>query len=164
MPVVRDGAVLFAKAEALAAGYSNMDVHELALELVAWVNSAVGCRGREEKPSPAQARAMLAVARAIDEDVCGDHSVTALASLASMSRFHFIRCFKRVVGTTPHTYVRIARLRQAARLLRDPSLPVSSVAFEVGFQDLSVFNHAFRQIFGLTPRRLRTSMGVRGSL
>jgi AraC-like DNA-binding protein len=57
-------------------------------------------------------------ARAIDEDVSADHSVTALASRASMSPFHFIRCFNHVVGTTPHTYVRIARLRQAARLLR----------------------------------------------
>jgi hypothetical protein len=41
----------------------------------------------------------------------------------------------------------IARLRQAAHLLRDPGLSISSVAFEVGFQDISVFNHAFRQIF-----------------
>jgi AraC family transcriptional regulator len=153
--------VLFAKAEALAGGRANGCVHELALDLVSWVHEAVGCRGRERTPSPAQTRAMLAVARAIDEDVCGDHSVTALASLASMSRFHFIRCFKRVVGTTPHTYVRIARLRQAARLLHDPTLPVAAIAFEAGFQDLSVFNHAFRRIFGLTPRQLRASMGVR---
>jgi len=55
----------------------------------------------------------------------------------------------------------IARLRQAAHLLRDPGLSISSVAFEVGFQDLSVFNHAFRQIFALTPRQLRACMGLR---
>ena len=101
---------------------------------------------------------MLAVARAIDEDLSGAHSLQTLAALASMSPFHFIRCFKRVVGTTPHTYVRIARVRAAARLLCDPSLPVSAVAFEVGFQDLSVFNHAFRQTFGVSPRQLRASM------
>lgn len=102
---------------------------------------------------------MLAVARAIDEDVSGDHSVRTLAALASMSPFHFIRCFKRVVGTTPHSYVRFARLRAAGRLLCDPNLPIASVAFDVGFQDLSVFNHAFRETFGMTPRQLRERMG-----
>jgi AraC-like DNA-binding protein len=161
LPVATDGAVLFAKTEGLASGHSNASAHELALDIVCWVNGAVGGRVREETPSPAQAQAMLAVARAIDENVCGEHSVTALASRAAMSVFHFIRCFKRVIGTTPHMYVRIARLRHAARLLRDPGLSISSVAFEVGFQDLSVFNHAFRQIFGLTPRQLRASMGIR---
>jgi hypothetical protein len=40
----------------------------------------------------AQAQSMLAVARAIDEDVSGDHSLRKLAALTSMSPFHFIRC------------------------------------------------------------------------
>lgn len=161
LPVSADGAVLFAKTEAFASGHSTASAHELALDVVSWVAASVGCPTREKMPAAAQAQAMLTVARAIDDNVSADHSVTALAALASMSPFHFIRCFKRVVGTTPHAYVRIARLRQAARLLRDPSLSISSVAFEVGFQDLSVFNHAFRQIFALTPRQLRASMGIR---
>ena len=101
---------------------------------------------------------MLAVARAIDADVSRDHSVRMLAARASMSPFHFIRCFKRVVGTTPHAYVCLARLRAAGRMLCDPKLPIATVAFDVGFQDLSVFNHAFRGTFGMTPRQLRESM------
>lgn len=161
LPVCVGGAVLFAKTEALAGGHSHASAHELALDIVSSVTGALGRRGRETMPAPAQAQAILAVARAIDEDVSADHSVAALSAQASMSPFHFIRCFTRVVGTTPHTYVRIARVRQAARLLRDPSLSISAVAFEAGFQDLSVFNHAFRQIFALTPRELRASMGIR---
>lgn len=163
LPVSAGSAVLFAKAEALASGHSRDGAHELALSIVSWVAATLGRRGRETTPTPAQAQAMLAVARAIDEDVSADRSLRTLASLVSMSPFHFIRCFKRVVGTTPHTYVRIARLRRAARLLCDPRLTISSVAFEVGFQDLSVFNHAFRQILGLTPRQLRASMGIQNA-
>jgi AraC-like DNA-binding protein len=161
LPVCVGAAVLFARSEALANGHSGASAPELALGVVSWVAGTLNRRGREQHPAPAQAQAMLAVARAIDEDVSADHSVARLAAQASMSPFHFIRCFKRVVGTTPHTYVRIARLRQAARLLRDPSLSIAAVAFEAGFQDLSVFNHAFRQIFALTPRQLRASMGIR---
>lgn len=158
LPVSTRSAALFARTEALANGHARGSAHELALSTVSWVIEAMGRLGRDRTPARAQAEAMLAVARAIDEDVSGDRSLRTLAALASMSPFHFIRCFKRVVGTTPHAYVRIARVRAAGRLLCDPSLPIASIAFEVGFQDLSVFNHAFRQTFGLTPRQLRGSM------
>lgn len=158
LPVSARAAALFARTEALAGGHASGSAHDLALSTVSWVSEALGRLRRDRAPTPAQTQSMLAVARAIDEDVSGDHSLQTLAALASMSPFHFIRCFKRVVGTTPHTYVRIARVRAAGRLLCDPSLPVSAVAFEVGFQDLSVFNHAFRQTFGVSPRQLRASM------
>jgi AraC family transcriptional regulator len=158
LPVSARGAALFARTEALASGHASGSAHDLAFSTVAWVIQALGRLGRDRAPTSAQAQTMLAVARAIDEDVSGVHSLRTLAAQASMSPFHFIRCFKRVVGTTPHAYVRIARLRQAGRLLSDPGLPISSVAFEVGFQDLSVFNHAFRQTFGLTPGELRASL------
>ena len=158
LPVSTRGAALFARTEAFACGHGNGSAHELALATVSWVLEALGRLGRGRMPTPAQTQAILAVARAIDADVSGDHSVRTLAALASMSPFHFIRCFKRVVGTTPHAYVRIARLRAAGLLLCDPSLPIASVAFEVGFQDLSVFNHAFRQTFGVTPRQFRASI------
>jgi transcriptional regulator GlxA family with amidase domain len=158
LPVSTRGAALFARTEAFACGHGNGSAHEFALATVSWVIEALGRLGRGRTPTPAQTQAILAVARAIDADVSGDHSVRTLAALASMSPFHFIRCFKRVVGTTPHAYVRIARLRAAGLLLCDPNLPIASVAFEVGFQDLSVFNHAFRQTFGVTPRQLRASI------
>jgi AraC family transcriptional regulator len=164
LPVAVDGAVLFAKAEALAGGHSDVSAHELALGIVSWVARALGRRARDHAATREQTQTMLAVARAIDADVGADHSLAALSAQASMSPFHFIRCFKRVVGTTPHAYVRVARVRRAARLLLDPDLSISAVAFEAGFQDLSVFNHAFRRIFALTPRQLRASMGVRSGV
>ena len=155
LPISTRGTALFARTEAFASGHATGSAHELALSTVSWVMEALDRLGRARSPTPAQTQAMFAVARAIDEDVSGDHSVRTLAALASMSPFHFIRCFKRVVGTTPHAYVRIARLREAGRMLCDPNLPIASVAFDVGFQDLSVFNHAFREVFGMTPRQLR---------
>jgi AraC family transcriptional regulator len=158
LPVSSRSAALFARTEALASGHARGSAHELALGTVSWVMEALGRLRQDRTPTAAQAQSMLAVARAIDEDVRGDHSLPKLAALASMSPSHFIRCFKRVIGTTPHAYVRIARLREAGRLLCDPTLPVAFVAFEAGFQDLSVFNQAFRQTFGLTPSQLRGRM------
>jgi AraC-like DNA-binding protein len=46
-------------------------------------------------------------------------------------------------------------------MLCDPRLAarsISSVAFEVGFGDLSYFNRAFRRRYGATPSEVRRSM------
>jgi AraC family transcriptional regulator len=158
LPVATRRAALFARTEALAGGHARQDAHQLALNAVSSVIEGLGCSRQDRAPTAAQTRSMLAVARAIDADPSADHSLRNLAALASMSPFHFLRCFKRVVGSTPHAYVRVARLRAAARLLCDPGLPIAFVAFEAGFQDLSVFNQAFRHTFGVTPRELRVRM------
>ena len=63
----------------------------------------------------------------------------ALARRAGLSVFHFLRVFSRVLGVTPHQYLVAARLRRAAALLSNPDQPVTEVAFEVGFGDLSNF-------------------------
>jgi len=52
------------------------------------------------------------------------------------------------------------RLARAHRMLTDLRLAqrsISSVAFEVGFGDLSYFNRAFRRCYGATPSEVRRS-------
>ncbi len=52
------------------------------------------------------------------------------------------------------------RLAHAHRMLTDPRhghLSISSVAFEVGFGDLSYFNRTFRRCYGATPSEIRQS-------
>jgi AraC family transcriptional regulator len=52
-----------------------------------------------------------------DEDV----SLTALASGAGLSRFHFCRAFKESTGLSPHAWLRQHRLEQTMNMLRDSS-------------------------------------------
>jgi AraC-like DNA-binding protein len=50
------------------------------------------------------------------------------------------------------------RLARARRLLADPRFtdrPISAIAFDCGFSDLSHFNRSFRRHFGMTPSALR---------
>ena len=61
-------------------------------------------------------------------------------------------------GTTFTETVLTQRLAFAYRLLTDPrqiDKPVSSIAYEAGFGDLSYFNRSFRRKFGATPSDLR---------
>jgi AraC-like DNA-binding protein len=62
--------------------------------------------------------------------------------------------------TTFTDFVRRQRLARVYRALLDPRLadkPISEIAFEAGFGDLSNFNHAFRRHFGATPSDMRAA-------
>jgi AraC-like DNA-binding protein len=83
--------------------------------------------------------------------------LATLARRAGLSAFHFLRVFARVLGVTPHQYLVAARLRRAARLLADPARPVTDVAFEAGFGDLSHFVRTFRRAAGVSPGASGTS-------
>jgi AraC-like DNA-binding protein len=85
-------------------------------------------------------------------------SLGELARDARLSSFHFLRVFRRVAGVTPHQYLIGARLRRALGLLLDTELPVTRVAYDAGFADLSSFDHTFRSAIGCSPRAYRRGM------
>jgi AraC family transcriptional regulator len=49
-------------------------------------------------------------------------------------------------------------VRHAARLLLETRLPVTEVAFEAGFGDLSNFIRTFRKATGRSPRAFRAGL------
>ena len=60
------------------------------------------------------------------------------------------------MGTTPSAYILSRRLDRAAeRLIADPSLSITVVAFELGFNDCSYFARCFRQRYGMAPTTYR---------
>lgn len=80
-----------------------------------------------------------------------DVSLAALASETGLSRFHFCRAFKESTGLSPHTWLRQHRLRQAQAMLRDPAIPIVSIAAELGYSSQTAFAAAFRKLTGETP-------------
>jgi AraC-like DNA-binding protein len=57
-------------------------------------------------------------------------------------------------------YIKGLRLERSRRELLDPrnsGRPISAVAFACGFGDLSGFNRAFKDAYGISPRKLRTA-------
>lgn len=77
-------------------------------------------------------------------------SLDNIAREVGLSRFHFIRLFKRHIGLSPHQF-RIRHRIDAAKLLIQKGIPLSEIALETGFSDQSHFTNAFRQNTGLTP-------------
>jgi AraC family transcriptional regulator, regulatory protein of adaptative response / methylated-DNA-[protein]-cysteine methyltransferase len=96
------------------------------------------------------------------KDVCRyveDHSDEALtlaelAGLASMSRFHFARTFKTIVGVTPKQYLATVRLRKLKGGL-ERRKSVDAAAYDAGYGSASRIYELAASRLGMTPAQYR---------
>jgi len=73
-----------------------------------------------------------------------------MAKVAHMSRRHFSRIFRKVMGVSPSEYVNKIRIDQAKRRLRQ-SRSIAEVALEAGFQNVSYFYRMFKRFEEISP-------------
>lgn len=98
-------------------------------------------------PEPAKMRAVRDyIAANYDHDI-GNRE---LAALAGLSRYHFVRSFRRAFGMPPHAYLNQMRLLAAKRLLKEGRSPGEAAA-AVGFFDQSHLTRVFKRAYGITP-------------
>lgn len=163
LPPLRALAPLVARAHAALDGRDSLE--DVALELATAVLRATGVVHRDPQPTTASDAARVARAiRRVQSDPADVHPLTELAQTAGLSRYHFLRTFKRVTGVTPHQWLVRARLRDAARRLRASRAPVTEVALAVGFADLPNFIRSFHLEFGVSPRRYRAAASSADSI
>ena len=93
----------------------------------------------------------------IDENIHEPIALDEVASEVHMSRYYLCRRFKQATGMTLTEYVSDCRVEMAKDMLRNTSLRVADIAFEVGFQSLSQFNRCFQKISRITPTEFRRS-------
>jgi len=147
---------LLAVAEAAAETKDAATIEEIAYRLPAAVLTALaGAMPSGRAPTARDEARITAALRRIEEDAAEKLSVAELASAAAMSPYHFLRTFRQVVGMTPHQFVLRTRLHRAARRLRRSAAPITEIALEAGFNDLSTFNRRFRRLIGAAPSAYR---------
>jgi AraC-like DNA-binding protein len=116
-----------------------------------------GNRPLAKAPAAREARRVVEAIRLAESDGARRLGLEDLAASAGMSKYHFLRVFRRLTGMTPYQYLLSARMRRAALELASSRRPVLDVALDAGFGDLSTFNHRFRAAFGATPTQYRAS-------
>jgi AraC-like DNA-binding protein len=87
----------------------------------------------------------------------GDLSASAVARRQHVSDSYIRKLFEGEDASFSE-FVLSRRLLRAHRLLVDPrrvEQSIASIAFEVGFGDLSYFNRAFKRYYGATPSDIR---------
>lgn len=99
--------------------------------------------------------------KAIDKNMDNlDYTVDQMASDIAMSRASLYKKTQQMLGITPNEFLRNVRLKQAARLLAETSVPVNQISLMVGFQTSRYFSQCFRQMFGMTPTEYRSGKSL----
>ncbi|WP_168735784.1 AraC family transcriptional regulator [Cohnella fermenti] len=86
--------------------------------------------------------------------------IDTLAGIALLSRFHFIRTFKAILGMTPYQYILSLRIEEAKARLARSGATVTEISHDLGFGSASQFYRVFAKSVGATPEQYRS--GVRG--
>jgi AraC family transcriptional regulator len=81
--------------------------------------------------------------------------LNTLARVGAISKYHLVRVFEEITGTTPHHFLACLRIQSAKELLANPCASVTDVCMTVGYSSLGSFSKAFRRLVGLSPKDFR---------
>ncbi len=93
-------------------------------------------------------RAEAIILENISDDQFG---VSELAGAMNMSRSNLLRKIKKQTKLSASQFIRQVRLKRSMEMLRQTSLTVSEVSYQVGFGSTSYFIKCFREYYGHPP-------------
>ncbi|MFZ5671355.1 MAG: helix-turn-helix domain-containing protein [Pseudomonadota bacterium] len=84
-----------------------------------------------------------------------DGGVADMARHAGLGRSQFHALFRATTGRSPKQHRLVRLLDRAVDRLTGGREPVSVIAYDLGYQNVSSFNRLFKQRFGVTPSEFR---------
>jgi AraC-like DNA-binding protein len=155
-PPVAELIVLGELARSVAAGDSDLGLDEVGLAFASrFVDVVEGGPPRSASAVAKDRRRAVESALWIDDHAAEPIDLQRVAGQAGLSPYHFLRIFSSALGVTPHQYLVRRRLCRAAQLLAEEDRPITDIAFEAGFGDLSNFVRSFHRAAGVSPRGYR---------
>jgi AraC family transcriptional regulator len=82
-----------------------------------------------------------------------------IARIAGVSKFHLVRVFDEITGTTPHHFLSCLRMQRAKELLLKTNSPVTEICLDVGYNSLGTFSTTFTELVGVSPQEFRALPG-----
>jgi len=92
----------------------------------------------------------------IDRNISLDLSLCRLSEIVGLAPNYLSSKFSNTAGISIKNYIIEKRISEAKKILEQkPQEKVIAIAYEVGFNDLSNFNHTFKKLTGFTPSDYR---------
>ena len=109
---------------------------------------------RNNAPLSIDEKFLAKVMKIIDENISNfSFDVGLLHERIGISRMHLTRKLKILTGLSPHLLIRNIRMEKAAELLSRNAGNITEVANSVGISNASGFSKAFREYFGVSPKK-----------
>ena len=84
--------------------------------------------------------------------------VSELAEKMNMSRSNLLRKIKKNTKLSASQFIRLVRLEKSMELLKETSLNISEISFQVGFGSTSYFIKCFKEQYGFPPGEVRKGL------
>ena len=91
----------------------------------------------------------------LDSNFTHAPTLPELSRKISLNEFKLKKGFKACFGDTVKRYIIKLRMEKAKELFRSNTTPVSEVAYECGYKDVSHFSAAFKSFYGLSPQKFK---------
>ena len=78
-----------------------------------------------------------------------------IAQIAAVSKFHLVRVFDELTGTTPHHFLACLRMQRAKELMLAGRMSVTDICLEAGYASLGSFSKTFSSLVGVSPQEFR---------
>ncbi|TAI48526.1 response regulator [Flagellimonas allohymeniacidonis] len=85
-----------------------------------------------------------------------EFNAKAFSEQVGLSRMHLHRKLKALTGLSTSEFIRVQRLKMAAKLLKEGHTNISEVGYATGFNQPAYFSTAFKQHFGYSPSEYAT--------
>lgn len=82
-------------------------------------------------------------------------SLVDIAAQFFLSKEHLSRLFKKETGQNLFSYIMKLKLTEAKRLLRETTMTLEDIAYQLGFSNGNYFSKVFKKNCGLTPSEYR---------
>ncbi|KQZ46664.1 hypothetical protein ASD54_21895 [Rhizobium sp. Root149] len=141
-------------ARLLAQGHSD-GLYEEALGLVTVLAIHKATMSQLREPQSLGRAPLALIDEFIEENLGSNLSLSSLAELAGLSRFHFSRAFKAATGETPYKHVLRRRMEKAKLLLAAGEMTIDEIAGRLGFQDSAYFQRTFKSWMGMSVKAFK---------
>jgi AraC-like DNA-binding protein len=127
--------------------YDVLSSAEASAQLHALLNTLFKCRfdNQERNNNMRYGELINNSISIIQEHFSAPLAIDDILTDIPVSKYHFIRIFKQVMGITPYQYLTNYRINMAKILLRSEDISISEVAERCGFSDTSNFINQFKK-------------------
>lgn len=125
-------------------------------ELIAFIYESAENSEAVHHLSKADLERIQLAALLIRENIESPFTIIELARQVGINQSKLKSGFKTVFGTTVFGYLQQIRMAEARKHLLDTRLSVQEISNLVGYQNMSNFSAAFKNIYGYSPAKLRS--------
>ncbi|MFT5895868.1 MAG: AraC-like DNA-binding protein [bacterium] len=133
-------------------------LHHLSEENNYALLSTLAIRSRADQASQDK---IEQVTQYISEYFAREITLGEMAKLVGMNDSAFSRFFAKATGNSFNRFVNRVRISKACELLSETEIPITTICYETGFNNIANFNRRFRELKENTPREYRSQLRMR---